>query len=183
MSKGPRTQGVATGAAPARQPQTDPAAYGIVLLKELLQRETPKASLFLPLTFAYLLSPYLHFVLPVGSDCAAVESVCDEILAGNSLQSKGISYSRDLGTEPISRLLERAQLVLTTDPGVQRQAEQRKLPNVFVQQGNGKAPAIKLGSIENIGSEGLRGQVVGCAQLVNIQSGGFISEGHFSLSW
>jgi hypothetical protein len=176
-------EGVATGAASPRPSQIDGAAYGVVVLRELFQPATSKTSLYLPLTFAYLLSPYLPFVLPVGCDCAAVESVWDEILAGNSLRSKGISYQRGLDKESVNRFVERAQLVVTTDLEVQRQAEQRKLPNVFVQQGDGRAPHVKLGSVENISPELLKGQVVGCAQLINIQSGGFISEGHFSLSW
>jgi hypothetical protein len=46
-----------------------------------------------------------------------------------------------------------------------------------------KSHMVRLRNIEKIADEELKGKLVGCAQLINIQSGGFITEGHFSLSW
>jgi hypothetical protein len=46
-----------------------------------------------------------------------------------------------------------------------------------------KSHLVRLRNIDKLADEELKGKLVGCAQLINIQSGGFITEGHFSLSW
>jgi len=42
---------------------------------------------------------------------------------------------------------------------------------------------VRVQNLEKVADLGLRGKLASCVQLINAQAGGFITEGHFSLSW
>jgi len=159
-----------------------PAPYGVVFLSELMAGETDKRALLLPITFVYLLSMHVRFIVPVAEKAIpVVESILDEVLAGHSLQSKGLVYQAVKGAE-LDELVESATLLITSgDDTAFDQAS--TLPQAAICQQAGKGPNVRLRNVDRIVDEGLKAKLVGCAQLINIQSGGFLSEGHFSLSW
>lgn len=161
-----------------------PAPYGAVYLPELLGAPVEKNALLLPITFVYLLSMHVRFVVPVGEAAIPViESILDEVLAGHSLQSKGLVYQQVSGPEQLRTVLSGAALMVTSGTGAQSQDWAGMLPQAVFFTEAGKGPNVRLRHVERISDEALRGKLVGCAQLINIQSGGFLSEGHFSLSW
>lgn len=168
------------------QPTPQPAAapYGLVYFPELLTGQPDKGALLLPLTFAYLLSMHVRFVLPVSEGAVTVvESILDEVLSGHSLQSKGLVYQTLATGEGLQEVLGSPTMMITSSAGTQAQPWASGIPQAVIFAEEGKGPNVRLRNVEKITDEDLRGKIVGCAQLINIQSGGFMSEGHFSLSW
>lgn len=164
------------------KPAPSPEPYAVVYLPELVNGTADKQMLMLPLTFVYLLSMHVHFVLPVSSAAVPlVDAILDEVLAGHSLESKGISYI-EAGAS-MAESLRSATLLVTTHTGADVAASVEELPAAMMFTPEGKGPHIRLRNTEKIADESLKAKLVGCAQLINIQSGGFMSEGHFSLSW
>lgn len=161
-----------------------PSTYALVCLKELEQTPLPKHELLLPLTVAYLLSAHIPFALPVSDDTLRlIEAAFDGILNGLSLKSEGIIYAKELSPPTRQELVAGAALVLTTDAEIWQAAVASRLPAAFISRGDGGAPAVELSGLEAVANPDLRAQVAGLAQLVNVQSGSFISQGHFVWSW
>lgn len=163
--------------------QQETRQQALFLAPELLGETVDRARLFLPLTFTYLLSMHVPFCVPVREEnIAVVESIFDQVLNGHSLESKGIAYVSIGANESIAALLKDAALVITTDAAATSQPELQNVPQALICN-DGKTQQVRLRNTENIADEALKAKLVGCAQLINIQSGGFITEGHFSLSW
>jgi hypothetical protein len=109
-----------------------------------------------------------------------VEKVFDQVLDGHSLQSKAVSYVV-AGREQIADLLCSPLLPPRLPlPSVLKSTKFRKL---LMCPTSDKAQIVRLRNVEHLSHEELKGKLVGCAQLINIQSGVFLTEGHFSLSW
>jgi hypothetical protein len=159
------------------------APVAVLLLPQLLDGAVDKDQLFLPFTFVYLLSMHVRFCLPVIREALpVVEKIFDQVLNGHSLQSKGISYVV-AGREQIANLLRCPLLVVTTEAAASQHPEVDKVPQALICPAGEKAQMVRLRNVERLCDEELKGKLVGCAQLINIQSGGFLTEGHFSLSW
>jgi hypothetical protein len=126
---------------------------------------------------------FVRFCLPVSREALPlVEKVFDQVLDGHSLQSKGVSYVV-AGKEQITDLLRSPLLVVTTEAAATEHPEVDKVPQALMCPAGEKAQMVRLRNVERLYDEELKGKLVGCAQLINIQSGGFLTEGHFSLSW
>lgn len=151
----------------------------------VLHSTKEKTELFLPLTLTYLLSARIRFVLPISEDDPKIlDAAFDELLKGHSLESQGISYRIGTTRDELLRLLQAATLVVTTDPELEAVLNTHQVPYAcVVAEENGKGRTVKLQFLEKIKDQDLRGQLIGCAQLINLQSGGCITEGHFMLSW
>jgi hypothetical protein len=167
------------------QQATHPAAapLGVLFLPDLLGDTAATSELLLPFTFVYLLSMHVRFCLPVSEAALPlVEKVFDQVLDGHSLQSKGVAYVV-AGAAHIAEMLKAPQLVVTTESAAAQHPELELVPQAIMCRAGDKSHMVRLRNIEKIADEELKGKLVGCAQLINIQSGGFITEGHFSLSW
>lgn len=163
------------------QPATAARPYAVLYLPELVNGTAQRERLFMPLTLAYLLSMHVRFCLPVAEDAVPmVESIFDQVLNGHSLESKGIVYEQVAG-EALKALVGDAVLVISSE-GAAKTAGLEGLPHAVVCQ-TAAGYAVKLRNVEKLVDEELKGKLVGCCQLINIQSGGFVTQGHFSLSW
>jgi hypothetical protein len=164
----------------AAQPTT--ANFAVLFLPELLAGSVDPAELFLPFTFVYLLSMHVRFCLPVSEAALpAAEKVFDQVLDGHTLQSKGVAYVV-AGSEHMTQMMRSPLLLVTTEAGVTQHPGLQLLPQAVMCRA-GNAHMVRLRNLEKLVDDELKGKLVGCAQLINIQSGGFITEGHFSLSW
>jgi hypothetical protein len=165
----------------AAQPAAAP--FAVLFLPELLNATVEQSELFLPFTFVYLLSMHVRFCLPVSEAALPlVEKVFDQVLDGHSLHSKGVAYVV-AGEEQISQMLKNPLLVVTSESGAIDHPELQNVPQVLMCRTGDKSHLVRLRNIEKLADEELKGKLVGCAQLINIQSSGFTTEGHFSLSW
>ena len=155
----------------------------VLFLPDLLSGAVDRSELLLPFTFVYLLSMHVRFCLPVSEAALPlVEKVFDQVLDGHSLHSKGVAYVV-AGAAQLSEMLKAPQLVVTTESAAAEHPELELVPQAIMCRAGDKSHMVRLRHIEKIADEELKGKLVGCAQLINIQSGGFITEGHFSLSW
>jgi hypothetical protein len=167
-----------------QQAAVQPAAapFAVLFFPELLAGAVEPNDLFLSFTFAYLLSMHVRFSLPVSEIALpVVEKIFDQVLNGHTLQSKGVAYVI-AGTEHIAQMLKSSLLVVTTESVSAQHPELESVPQAVMCRA-GNAQTVRLRNVEKLADEELKGKLVGCAQLINIQSGGFITEGHFSLSW
>ena len=159
------------------------APFGVLFLPDLLAGAVEPADLFLPFTFVYLLSMHLRFCLPVSEAALPlVEKTFDQVLDGHTLLSKGIAYVV-AGVEHLAQMMRSPLLVVTTEGGATQHPELESLPQALMCRTASNAQTVRLRNMEKLADEELKGKLFGCAQLINIQSGGFITEGHFSLSW
>jgi hypothetical protein len=155
----------------------------VLLLPDLLAGAVEPADLFLPFTFVYLLSLHIRFCLPVSEAALPlVEKIFDQVLDGHTLLSKGIAYVV-AGAEHLAQMMKSPMLVVTTEGAAAQHPELESLPQALMCRAPTNAQMVRLRNMEKLADEELKGKLVGCAQLINIQSGGFITEGHFSLSW
>ena len=167
-------------AAPA-QPAAAP--FAVLLLPDLLAGAVEPADLFLPFTFVYLLSLHIRFCLPVSEAALPlVEKIFDQVLDGHTLLSKGIAYVV-AGAEHLAQMMKSPMLVVTTEGAAAQHPELESLPQALMCRAATNAQMVRLRNMEKLADEELKGKLVGCAQLINIQSAGFITAGHFSLSW
>ena len=158
--------------------------YAVLLLPAVLNGTLQKQELFLPLTLAYLLSAHIAFRFPLReSALPLVERVFDDILNGLPKESKGICYQSVDGAERATALVPQSSLLLTDERGLHELPRRERLPAAVISRSEGNASLLRLRNLERIDDLGLRGKLAGCAQLINVQSGGFITEGPFSLSW
>ena len=158
--------------------------YAVLLLPAVLSGLPEKQELFLPLTLAYLLSAHIAFHLPLREGAlAVVERVFDDILKGLPKESKGICYQSVDGAARASMLVPHSSLLVTDDRGLQALIGCETLPAAVISRAEGNCNLVRLHNLEKIADLGLRGKLAGCAQLINVQAGGFITEGPFSLSW
>lgn len=158
--------------------------YAALFLPVVLKRVPQKQELFLPLTLAYLLSAHIAFQFPLReSALPLVERVFDDILHGLPKDSKGICYQSVDGVERASALVPHSSLLLTDDCGLQEMSDCNGVPLAVISKSAGNTHLLRMRNLEKIEDQGLRGKLVGCAQLINVQSDGFITQGHFSLSW
>jgi hypothetical protein len=157
--------------------------YAVLLLPSVLDT-SKKQDLFLPLTLAYLLSAHIPFQFPLReSALAVVERAFDDILNGLPKDSKGICYRSVDQMEPAAALVPRSSLLLTDEHGLRELPDCSGLPLAVISKAEGNTHVLTMRNLHKIEDLGLRGKLAGCAQLINIQAGGFVSEGHFSLSW
>ena len=167
----------------ATPPQPAAAPFAVLFLPDLLAGAVEPADLFLPFTFVYLLSLHVRFCLPVSEAALPlVEKIFDQVLDGHTLLSKGIAYIV-AGAEHLEQMMQSPLLLVTTEAGAAQRPELERLPQALMCRAASKAQMVRLRNLEKLADEELKGKLVGCAQLINIQSGGFITEGHFSLSW
>ncbi len=158
--------------------------YAALFLPAVLEGVPEKQELFLPLTLAYLLSAHIAFQFPLRENALPlVERVFDDILHGLPKESKGICYQSVDGLECASVLVPHSSLLLTDDRGLEELAGGDGLSAAVLSKSEGNTNLLRLRNLEKIDDLGLRGKLAGCAQLINVQSGGFITQGHFSLSW
>jgi hypothetical protein len=159
------------------------APFAVLLLPDLLAGAVEPTDLFLPFTFAYLLSMHIRFCLPVSEAALPlVEKIFDQVLDGHTLLSKGIVYVV-AGAEHLAQMMKSPLLLVTTESGAAQHPELERLPQALMCRATSNVQMVRLRNLEKLADEELKGKLVGCAQLINIQSGGFITEGHFSLSW
>ena len=160
------------------------APYAVLLLPAVLESTPQKQELLLPLTLAYLLSAHIAFRFPLhASAMPVVERVFDGILQGLPKESKGICYQTIEGAEPALLSVPHASLLVTDDCGLKASSGCEGLPAAVLSSSEGSRHLVRLQNLENVSDGGLRAKLVSCAQFINAQSDGFITEGHFSLSW
>jgi hypothetical protein len=158
--------------------------YAALFLPAVLKSVPQKQELFLPLALAYLLSAHIAFQFPLRDNALAlVERVFDDILHGLPKESKGICYQSVDGLERASALVPHSSLLLTDERGLEELAARDGLPAAVLSKAEGNTNLLRLRNLEKIEDLGLQAKLAGCAQLINVQSVGFITQGHFSLSW
>ena len=158
--------------------------YALLVLKDVLGDSLNQQDLLLPLTLAYLVSAQVRFLLPVPTrHVTQLEAAFDGILNGLALDSQGVSYHDVSAPADIESLLDRATVIITTDAQAQQMARARGLPCAFLGLCDGQPPQVELADMGKLKDEELKGRLAGFAQLINIQAGGLISRGPFSLSW
>jgi len=158
--------------------------YAVLLLPAVLTGTPQKQELFLPLTLAYLLSAHIAFRFPLReSALPLVERVFDDILNGLPKESKGICYQSVDRAERASVLVPQSSLLLTDERGLHELPGCERLPAAVISRSEANQSLLRLRNLEKIDDLVLRAKLAGCAQLINVQSGGFITEGPFSLSW
>jgi len=158
--------------------------YAVLLLPAVLEGAPQKQELLLPLTLAYLLSAHITFQFPLHeSALAVVERTFDDILKGLPKESKGICYRGVERAERASTLVPQSSLLLTDERGRQATNGCGSLPAAVISRSEGDTCVVLLQNLQMVSDLGLRGKLASCAQLINVQSSGFITEGHFSLSW
>ena len=158
--------------------------YAVLLLPVVLEGTPQKQELLLPLTLAYLLSAHIAFHFPLHeSALAVVERVFDDILKGLPKESKGIRYQSVERAEGARMLVPRSSLLLTDERGRQAMDDCKAMPAAVISRSEGNSSVVRLHNLGKISDLGLRSKLASCAQLINVQSSGFITEGHFSLSW
>ena len=160
------------------------APYALLLLPAVLESTPQEQELLLPLTLAYLLSAHIAFRFPLHTSAMpVVERVFDGILQGLPKESKGICYQTIEGDEPAVLSVPHASLLVTDACGLKASGGGEGLPVAVLSRAEGSGHLVRLQNLENLSDGGLRTKLVTCAQLINAQSDGFITEGHFSLSW
>jgi len=112
-----------------------------------------------------------------------VERAFDDILRGLPKESKGICYRSVERAERTGTLVPQSSLLLTDERGRQALDGCDSLPAAVVSRSEGNNCVVLLQNLEKVSDTGLRSKLASCAQLINVQSSGFITEGHFSLSW
>jgi hypothetical protein len=158
--------------------------YAVLLLPAVLEGTPQKQELLLPLTMAYLLSAHITFQFPLHeSALAVVERAFDDILKGLPKESKGIRYQSVESAGRASVLVPQSSLLLTDERGRQALDGCKLLPAAVISRSDDNSSVVRLQNLEKVADLGLRGKLASCAQLINVQSSGFITEGHFSLSW
>lgn len=158
--------------------------YGVLLLPAVLEGTPQRQELLLPLTLAYLLSAHIAFQFPMHeSGLVVVEHAFDDILKGLPKESKGIRYRSVERAERASALVPQSSLLLTDERGRQATDGCESLPAAVISRPEGNNCVVLLQNLEKVSDLGLRSKLASCAQLINVQSTGFITEGHFSLSW
>ncbi len=158
--------------------------YGVVLLSCVFNGAEDQHELLLPLTLAYLVSAHLPFCFPMPpSAVTGIERVFDGILDGLPKESKGILYLTQASEAEITALVQRATLVIADEAGLPQHSAS-DVPCAMVCRAAGEnIRSLKLRSAEKLSDEALKTKLIGCAQLINVQSAGLITEGHFSWSW
>lgn len=157
--------------------------FAVLLLRDFEAAASRKKELLLFLTLTYLLSEHLPFALPMPSEkCSFVDAQFDEVIRGLALKSRGIVYQKDLTASQQKTLLAEASLLLTDEEGAVEFALQHKLPCVVLQPET-QGMRAELHSLEQLSDRDLKSQIIGCVRLINVLSDGFLSRGHFSLSW
>jgi hypothetical protein len=156
----------------------------VLLLPSVFHEVDDFQELLLPLTLAYLLSTHLPFRFPMSAVAVTkIERLFDGILNGLPKESKGILYLTEPSQADIVHLLQGASLVLTDEAGIEQIPGISELPHAVVCRSGDQMRSLKLRRAEKLQDEGLKAKLMGCAQLINVQTAGFITEGHFSLSW
>ena len=179
MAAGVQATQPVVGVAPAVE-----VPYAVLLLPAVLEGTPQKQELLLPLTLAYLLSAHIPFQFPLQEGAlAVVERVFDDILKGLPKESKGIRYQSVERAESARLLVPRSSLLLTDERGRQATDNWQSLPTAVISRSEGNSCVALLQNLQKVSDLGLRGKLASCAQLINVQSSGFITEGHFSLSW
>lgn len=175
-----------------------PAAYGVLLLPELLGRNplknVTKEEIVLPLTLAYVFSGHIEFRLPL-APCAlpAVESAFDEILRSVPLVSKGVQYVRFQGPSKaeLQELLTPSALMLHSGNDCAVQAPENAAEVVILAaaknseaySGAGNVPRLLTRNLDRVRDPELRTKITDCIALFELQAGGHITQGDFSVSW
>jgi len=159
-------------------------SYGLLLLPSLFNGAVEHQELLLPLTVAYLLSAHLPFRFPLPEGMInTIEQLFDAILNGLPKESKGILYAPTPSLAPMSELLQDASLVITDDVGLEQSDGFADVPQAVLCRATDHIRALKLRNTEKLHDTELKAKLAVCAQLINAQSAGFTTEGHFSLSW
>ncbi|MFN7930369.1 MAG: hypothetical protein U0Y68_21080 [Blastocatellia bacterium] len=157
--------------------------FAVLLLREFDAAEARRKELLLFLTLAYLLSEHIPFALPMPNEqCAWIDTQFDEVIRGLALKSKGIVYLKDLTATQHRALLAEASFLLTDEVGAMEFAHEQRLPCVALRPDT-QGMRAELHCLEQLSDRDLKSQIVGCARLINVLSDGFLSRGHFSLSW
>lgn len=173
-----------------------PAAYGVLLLPELLSadasKNVSKEEIVLPLTLAYVFSGNVEFRLPLVSGAlSVVERAFDEIIRSVPMVSKGVLYVRSeesLNNE-LQQLLRAATLVLRTgkDCAVETPAHAAEVVilagNSKAYSGGGSVPRLLTRNLDRLHDAELRKKIADCISLFDLQAGGHITQGDFSVSW
>jgi hypothetical protein len=166
-----------------QQGAVQPAAapYGVIYLPSLTAGTPDKQQLLLPLTLTYLLSAHLRFYLPLQQAALPiVERAFDQVINGNALGSKGIVYVPLAGNADAGHLLEKASLVVID--GSSSECISGCIPHAHVRTSADGACSVQLCKVEELDPE-LKAKLLSFAAFVKVQSTGFVTEGHFSLSW
>lgn len=171
-----------------------PCAYGVLLLPELLNGSVTKEEIVLPLTLAYVFAQHFEFRLPlVPAALAAVESAFDEIIRSMPIVNKGVLYvrMREFSPAALEGLLRASTLVIRSDGKLDvcapATAAEIVLLSAMAQgrnaMGDGTGPRMLARNLEALRDPELRKKIADCISIFELQSGGHITQGDFSVSW
>jgi hypothetical protein len=156
--------------------------YATLLVAELEKTSRDQQPFFLAFTLAYLVSLHIKIRVPLApSAIHLADSIFDQIIRGHSLASKGILYVSVSNDSEVREIAFGSTLVIAMAHQYPEGAC-HPVPLARIECAE-QACRVILHDIERIKDENLRGVLVGCAQLINLQAGGLLSAGHFSLSW
>jgi hypothetical protein len=89
------------------------------------------------------------------------------VLKDLPLESKGIAYRKDLRSYGKICLLERAKLVITSDPQIQKRMDDGSSPNIFLDFKSGRSQFIRCRFLENLEDDSLKHQIIVYSKLIN----------------
>ena len=142
--------------------------YAVIALNERDFGPHRRDELSISLTLAFLLSARLRFHFPMSDDLSReVDRTFDQVLKDLPMESKGIAYRKDLRDDAKICLLDGANLVITSDPQIQKRMDAGSSPNIFLDFKSGRTSFIRWRYLENLGDDLLRQQIIGYSKLIN----------------
>jgi hypothetical protein len=142
--------------------------YAVIALDERDFGPYSRHELSISLTLAFLLSARLRFLFPMSANVSReVDCAFDQVLKDLPLASKGIAYRKDLRREGKICLIEGANLVITSDPQIQKKMDVGSIPNIFLDFKSGRPPFIKCRFLENLEDDILKQQIIVYSKLMN----------------
>jgi hypothetical protein len=96
-----------------------------------------------------------------------VDRAFDQVLKDLPMESKGISYRKDLRRDGKICLLDWAKLVITSDPQIQERMDAGSSPNIFLDFKSGRSPFISWRFLENLEDDILKQQIIVYSKLIN----------------
>ncbi|HKQ91258.1 MAG TPA: hypothetical protein VJZ77_11265 [Blastocatellia bacterium] len=142
--------------------------YAVIVLDERDFGPHSRHELSVSLTLAFLLSARLRIHFPMSANVSReIDRAFDQVLKDLPLESKGIAYRKDLRRDGKICLLEGANLVITSDPQIQKRIDAGSSPNIFLDFKSGRPPFIKCRFLENLEDDILKQQIIVYSKLMN----------------
>lgn len=156
--------------------------YAVIALDERDFGPHSRRELSISLTLAFLLSAHLRFDFPMSDEASReIDRAFDHVLKDLPMESKGITYRKDLCRDEKIRLIEGAKLVITSDLQIQKRMDAGSSPNIFLEFKSAHSQCIRWRFLENLEDDVLKQRIVVYSKLINTVSHIFHEKGRFEI--